>query len=204
MANTIRIKRSTGSSAPTTLENAELAFSEGNQVLYIGIGTGGSGGSATTINAIGGKGKFFDTDTTRTTNHYTITIKTSSGTGVAMPVGSTMLVIVDGTNVITGITQKGYVTTTGAYTAVNGDQVIVDTSAAAVTVTLPASPAVGNEVHFLDGKLSFNSNNLTIARNSQPIQGSASDLTVNTNGQSFTLVYANSTKGWVKKHFAGT
>ena len=39
---------------------------------------------------------------------------------------------------------------------------------------------------------------------SQPIQGSASDLTVNTNGQSFTLVYANSTKGWVKKHFAGT
>jgi hypothetical protein len=121
-----------------------------------------------------------------------------------MPVGSTMLVIVDGTNVITGITQKGYVTTTSAYTAVNGDQVIVDTSAAAVTVTLPASPAVGNEVHFLDGKLSFNSNNLTIGRNSQPIQGVASDLTVNTNGQSFTLVYANSTKGWVKKHFAGT
>ena len=68
MANTIRIKRSTGSSAPTTLENAELAFSEGNEVLYIGKGTGGSGGSATTINAIGGKGKFFDTDTTRTTN----------------------------------------------------------------------------------------------------------------------------------------
>ena len=88
--------------------------------------------------------------------------------------------------------------------AVNGDQVIVDTSAAAVTVTLPASPAVGNEVHFLDGKLSFNSNNLTIGRNSQPIQGVASDLTVSTNGQSFTLVYANSTKGWVKKHFAGT
>ena len=69
MANTIRIKRSTGSSAPTTLENAELAFSEANEVLYIGIGTGGSGGSATTINAIGGKGKFFDTDTVRTTNH---------------------------------------------------------------------------------------------------------------------------------------
>ena len=63
MANTIRIKRSTGSSAPTTLENAELAFSEGNEVLYIGKGTGGAGGSATTINAIGGKGKFFDKDT---------------------------------------------------------------------------------------------------------------------------------------------
>ena len=81
MANTIRIKRSTGSSAPTTLENAELAFSEGNQVLYIGIGTGGSGGSATTINAIGGKGKFFDTDTTRTTNH--VLAGASSGSAAA-------------------------------------------------------------------------------------------------------------------------
>ena len=33
MANTIRIKRSTGSSAPGTLENAELAFAEGNKKL---------------------------------------------------------------------------------------------------------------------------------------------------------------------------
>ena len=63
MANTIRIKRSTGSSAPTTLENAELAFSEGSKTLFIGIGTGGSGGSATTIEPIGGEGKFFDKDT---------------------------------------------------------------------------------------------------------------------------------------------
>ena len=121
-----------------------------------------------------------------------------------MPVGSTMLVIVDGTNVITGITERGFISTSNAYTAVNHDQVIVDTSAAAVTVTLPASPAVGNEVHFIDGKLNFGSNNLTIGRNSQPIQGVASDLVVSTNGQNFTLVYANSTKGWVKKHFAGT
>ena len=53
MANTIRIKRSTGSSAPSTLENAELAFAEGSKKLFIGIGTGGAGGSATTIEAIG-------------------------------------------------------------------------------------------------------------------------------------------------------
>ena len=33
MANTIRVKRSTGSSAPTTLENAELAFAEGSMNL---------------------------------------------------------------------------------------------------------------------------------------------------------------------------
>ena len=60
MANTIRIKRSTGSSAPGSLENAELAFAEGSKKLFIGIGTGGSGGSATTIEAIGGSGSFAD------------------------------------------------------------------------------------------------------------------------------------------------
>jgi len=68
MANTVRIKRSTGSSAPTTLANAELAFAEGNEIGYIGIGTGGAGGSATTINKAFGKGAFFDKDTTRTAN----------------------------------------------------------------------------------------------------------------------------------------
>ena len=68
MANTIRIKRSTGSSAPTSLANAELAISESNQVVYIGIGTGGAGGSATSVVPIGGKGKFIEVDTSRTAN----------------------------------------------------------------------------------------------------------------------------------------
>ena len=137
--------------------------------------------------------------TTRTTNHYTITIKTTSGTGLTMPVGATMLVIVDGTNVVNGFVEKGYQTTTTAYTAVNGDQIFVDTSSTAVTITLPASPAVGNEVHFIDSKLNFNSNNLTIGRNLQPINGATSDLVINENGESFTLVYANAAKGWVYK-----
>ena len=68
MANTVRIKRSTGSSAPTSLANAELAFAEGNEIGYIGIGTGGAGGSATTINKVFGKGAFFDKDTVRAAN----------------------------------------------------------------------------------------------------------------------------------------
>lgn len=53
---TIRIKRSTGSSAPSSLANAELAYAEGNGTLYVGVGTGGAGGSATTIQAIAGPG----------------------------------------------------------------------------------------------------------------------------------------------------
>ena len=68
MANTVRIKRSTGSSAPGSLANAELAFAEGSKKLFIGIGTGGAGGSATTIEAIAGTGSFFDKDTVRAAN----------------------------------------------------------------------------------------------------------------------------------------
>ena len=61
MANIIRIKRKAlngGSSAPSTLANAELAFNEDSQTLYYGLGTGGAGGSATSIVAIAGTGAF--------------------------------------------------------------------------------------------------------------------------------------------------
>lgn len=60
MSNTIRIKRraSGGAGAPASLNNAELAFNEVDSVLYYGVGTGGAGGTATTIMAIGGPGAF--------------------------------------------------------------------------------------------------------------------------------------------------
>lgn len=60
MANTIRIKRrATGNAgAPSSLENAELAFNEVDDVLYYGKGTGGAGGTATSVIAIGGTGSF--------------------------------------------------------------------------------------------------------------------------------------------------
>ena len=79
MANTIRIKRSTGSSAPGSLENAELAFAEGSKKLFIGIGSGGAGGSATTIEAIGGSGSFADLFTSRTQNTFLAAPNGSNG-----------------------------------------------------------------------------------------------------------------------------
>jgi len=79
MANTIRIKRSTGSSAPGSLENAELAFAEGSKKLFVGIGTGGAGGSATTIEAIGGSGSFADLFTSRTQNTFLAAPNGSNG-----------------------------------------------------------------------------------------------------------------------------
>lgn len=61
MANTVRIKRrasGVGAGAPSSLANAELAFNEQTNVLYYGTGTGGAGGSATSVIAIGGDGAF--------------------------------------------------------------------------------------------------------------------------------------------------
>lgn len=60
MANTLRIKRRSSGAfgAPSSLENAELAFNEVDDVLYYGEGTGGLGGTATQVLAIGGSGAF--------------------------------------------------------------------------------------------------------------------------------------------------
>jgi len=69
MSNTIRIKRRAnggGAGAPSTLANAELAFNEQTNVLYYGTGTGGAGGSATSIIPIAGSGAFVDTSNTQT------------------------------------------------------------------------------------------------------------------------------------------
>jgi hypothetical protein len=57
----IRIKRRAAGGAvgaPASLENAELAFNEQDSTLYYGVGTGGVGGSATSIITIGGPGAF--------------------------------------------------------------------------------------------------------------------------------------------------
>lgn len=68
MANTLRIKRraSGASGAPTSLANAELAYNEVDDILYYGKGTGGAGGTATTIPAIGGPGAYLTLSTAQT------------------------------------------------------------------------------------------------------------------------------------------
>ena len=141
--------------------------------------------------------------TARSASNYTLTVKTVSGTGLVLPVGSTTVLYSDGTNITGKLQTKGYYTPSATYTTVNGDQVLINTSGSgigtAITINLPASPAIGNEVHFIDSGNNFASNNLTIGRNSSNILGSASDLVVSANGAAFTLVYVNATRGWIYK-----
>jgi hypothetical protein len=138
--------------------------------------------------------------TTRSSSNYTLTVKTASGTGYIMPVAATALVYSDATNTTLGILQKSYVTHTLDYTAVAGDQVFCDTKTTdVITITLPAG-TINDEITLIDSQNYFASNNLTIAADgSEKINSSASDLTLSTNGQAITLVYANATVGWIYK-----
>ena len=85
------------------------------------------------------------------------------------------------------------------FTAEAQKSYFVDTSSAALTATLPSSAAIGDEVRFLDVAGTFDTNNLTVGRNSHKIQGDASDLTVSTERAGFALVYYNAAQGWLIK-----
>ena len=87
-------------------------------------------------------------------------------------------------------------TITTGYTAHSGEQIFADTNGGGFTVTLPASPATGDVIRFFDLRKTFDSNNLTINRNGRLIQGDASNMTVNTEGAAFDLVYSGNSYGW--------
>jgi len=89
---------------------------------------------------------------------------------------------------------------TANYTAVAGDGVFANTTSAAFTITLPSSPSIGDEVSIVDYAGTFDSNNLTVGRNSQKIQGAAADLTVATERAGFTLAFTDGTQGWLLKN----
>ena len=88
---------------------------------------------------------------------------------------------------------------TGNYTASAGEGVFMNTTSSALTLTLPASPSIGDEVTFVDYAGTFDSNNLTIARNSSKIHGAEEDLTVAVERAANTLVFTDSTQGWLLK-----
>jgi hypothetical protein len=84
-------------------------------------------------------------------------------------------------------------------TAVAGNGYFIDTTSAAHTINLPASPSLGDEVSIIDASGTADTNNITVGRNSENIQGSAADLTISTERAAFTLVYFNATQGWLLK-----
>jgi len=89
---------------------------------------------------------------------------------------------------------------TSTFTAVAGEGYFVNTTGGAITMNLPAGN-IGDEVVFIDYAGTFDSNNLTISANgSEKIVASTDDLTVSTERAGNTLVYTDSTQGWLLKN----
>ena len=73
----------------------------------------------------------------------------------------------------------------------------VNTTAGIITMTLPASASIGDNVHVIDYAGTFDSNACTIGRNGHNIAGAASDLLVQTERAALKLVYVDATQGWL-------
>lgn len=70
------------------------------------------------------------------------------------------------------------------------------TSASALTLTLPASPALNDEIQIVDASGNASTYNITVARNANKINGGSNNLIIDTNGGWYTLLYTGSTYGW--------
>ena len=99
---------------------------------------------------------------------------------------------------MSGGTSWQAVDTTG-FTAVAGEGYFCNTTSAAFTATLPAG-TIGDECTFVDYAGTFDTNNLTVAPNgSEKINGVAASLTVSVERAAFTLVFTDTTQGWLLK-----
>jgi len=88
------------------------------------------------------------------------------------------------------------VQTTG-FTAVAGRAYPCNTTSAAFTVTLPASPSVGDTIILVDYAGTFATNKITLGANSNKIEGGTGNKLLTTNREAITLTYVDATQGWV-------
>jgi hypothetical protein len=70
------------------------------------------------------------------------------------------------------------------------------TSASALTLTLPASPALNDEIQIVDASGNASTYNITVARNNNKINGGTGNLIIDNNGGWYVLLYTGSTYGW--------
>ena len=114
----------------------------------------------------------------------------SSGKTVALASGSS----------IGGVGTVSWCTTakTSPFTATSGNGFFVNTTGGAITVTLPSSPSAGDIVSLADYANTWGTacKGVSICRNGSKINGVCQNASLDTAGQSITLVYVDGTRGW--------
>jgi len=115
--------------------------------------------------------------------------------------------LIDGTLVTSVNGNTGAVTTgidlqssvkTANFTAVANEGYLVNTTSSGITVTLPSSPSLGDEILIIDYAGTFGTNNVTLT-SSNNILGSSKDYVIESNDVSVILIYTDATKGWKVK-----
>jgi hypothetical protein len=125
-------------------------------------------------------------------NANTITIG-ASGDTISIPAGATL--VNSGTATGFGLSWQS-VQTTG-FTAVKGNAYPCNTTSAAFTVTLPATPALGDQILLVDYAGTFDTNALTINPNGNKIESGTVVLQLKGEREGVTLTYIDSTQGWI-------
>jgi hypothetical protein len=85
---------------------------------------------------------------------------------------------------------------TADFTAVAGEGYFVDTTSAAITVTLPSSPTAGDEINLVDYAGTADTNNITIT-SSDNIKGTSYDAKIDYERGGVSMVYVDATQGWI-------
>jgi hypothetical protein len=123
----------------------------------------------------------------------------ASGDTITIPAGAT----ISNSGTAAGFGPTGAVSwnttkiTANPNPAVTGVGYFCDTTSAAFTVTLPATPAAGAVIGITDYANTFATNNLTVGRNGSKIGGVSGNATLSTNGIAVTFVYVDATQGWI-------
>jgi len=127
----------------------------------------------------------------------------AGGNTLTITNGKYRLVSTDGTNwydilSLAGLDETWSLVADGT-TLTAGQNAFANTNAGTITYTLPLSPSIGDQCKIIDlGNAA--TNNITIDRNSEPIQGSAANMTISTDSAAISLVYSNATYGWRLKY----
>jgi hypothetical protein len=116
----------------------------------------------------------------------------TAGTGISVTNGSGSITIA---NSAPSVSWQS-VQTTG-FTAVAGNGYPCNTTSAAFTVTLPASPSAGDAITLTDYASTWATNNITIGVNGNKLNGVVANAPLATNRQSISLVYIDATQGWI-------
>jgi hypothetical protein len=90
---------------------------------------------------------------------------------------------------------------TANFTALPNFQYPVNTTSGSITLTLPASPIIGQTVSILDYARTFGTNNLTINPNGSRLANQVNNYVLNTNGTNVELKYIDNVQGWIASDF---